>query len=474
MAHLSQDLSLEEVLVDHAFNKTYADFPPEVVLYCKLMIIDALGVSIPGACAPGCPEVIKLLRSWNAPASGSASLLVYGGRVTPPQAAFANSMMMHALDFDDTLDDSALHSFVNVLPAALAAAEACGQVSGKMLIEALVLGTDILCRISRAIPRPLSWIRTATCGSFGAAVAAGRIACQDQKQLHNALGVAYSQTSGNAQGLIEGQLVKRMQPGFAAQAGVLSAFLARSGITGSKAFLEGKYGYFNLYERSEYELKPVLDRLGVHYQMSDLSIKPYPCCRMTHSAVDGALELRALIHDRFNEIESIRISVSRMVKDMVGMPFSIGENPQVSAQFSIPYTVSEAMLHGDLFLESFENARITNESTRSLSQKIEVIEDPSLAVNDIYHMTMLARLSDGQVLEISKDVPLGNPMNPLGLDQVKKKFSKCVSYSGFKFHSDDLERLVESIEHLEELNDVSELVQRLLLSNDSGHENASS
>lgn len=465
MPQLYQNHSLEEVLIKHAFNTTYADFPPEVVSYCKLLLIDALGVSIPGASAPGCPEVLGLLSSWSCPAPDSASLLVDGGRVSPPQAAFANSMMMHALDFDDTLDDSALHCFVNVLPAALAAAEACRNASGKRLIEALVLGTDILCRISRAIPRPLSWIRTATCGSFGAAVAAGKIACRDKKQLHNALGVAYSQTSGNAQGLIEGQLVKRMQPGFAAQAGVLSAFLARSGITGSKKFLEGKYGYYNLYERSEYDREPVLDRLGEHYQVSDLSIKPYPCCRMTHSAIDGALDLRASIHDRFNEIESIQISVSRMVKDMVGMPFSIGENPQVSAQFSIPYTVSAAILHGDLFLDSFEDARIRDESVLRLSQKIEVIEDASLAVNDIYHMTMLTRLDDGQLLEIKKDVPLGNPRNPLGLEQVKTKFSKCVAYSGLPFESHHLESLIEPIENLEELNDVSELAQKLSLPN---------
>ena len=56
----------------------------------------------------------------------------------------ANSTMMHALDFDDTLDVSALHTFVNVLPAALAAAEDVGNISGRQLITALVVGVDII------------------------------------------------------------------------------------------------------------------------------------------------------------------------------------------------------------------------------------------------------------------------------------------------------------------------------------------
>ena len=137
-----------------------------------------------------------------------------------------------------------------------------GGVDGKTLITALVLGVDVINRISLAIRRPLSWIRTATCGSFGAAAAAGKILGLDRGQMQNALGVVYSQTSGNAQGLLEGRLIKRMQPGLAAQAGVLSAFLAREGITGSHEFLEGAYGFYNLYERGEYDPAPVTPGFG--------------------------------------------------------------------------------------------------------------------------------------------------------------------------------------------------------------------
>ena len=198
-------------------------------------------MALAGHNAPGCAAVAALVGSWGA-VSGGSTVLVHGFKTSPPLAALANSTLMHALDFDDTLDASALHTFVSVLPAALATAEAAGEVDGKRFIAALVLGTDIICRISFGIQRPLSWIRTSTCGSFGAATVAAKILGLDRDGVTNSLGIVYSQTSGNAQGLLEGKLVKRMQPGFAARAGVTAAFLARAGITGSREFLTGKYG----------------------------------------------------------------------------------------------------------------------------------------------------------------------------------------------------------------------------------------
>jgi len=271
------NLNLEYKLIDHITKVRYEDLPPEAVDCCKLLIMDALGVIFPGSLAPGCPEVAGLAQAWRS--ESGASILIHGDRTLPPFAALVNSTMMHALDFDDTLDASALHTFVNVLPAAMAAAETVGSIDGKRFMTALILGVDVICRLSMGIRRPLSWIRTATCGSFGAATTVGKILGLDHEQMTNALGVAYSQTSGNAQGLLEGRLVKRMQPGFAAQAGLTSAFLAERGITGSHEFLEGTYGFYNLYEQGEFIHEPIVENLGSHYTITDLSIKPYPCQR---------------------------------------------------------------------------------------------------------------------------------------------------------------------------------------------------
>ncbi len=452
-----QPAGLEGRLVDYLTETRYDGLPPGVVEHCKLLVLDSLGVALAGRNAPGCDAVAELIGGWGS-VSGGATVLLHGFKTAPPLAALANSTIMHSLDFDDTLDESALHTFVSVLPAALAAAETAGKVDGKQFITALVLGADTICRISLGIQRPLSWIRTATCGSFGAAAAAARVLGLDRDGIENALGVVYSQTSGNAQGLIEGRLVKRMQPGFAACSGVMSAFLAKAGITGGRRFLTGPYGFYNLYEQGDYHPEAVVDQLGRAFPVSELSIKPYPCCRMTHSSIDLALALREKIENRPDLIEDITVTASEMVKTMVGRPLEFGTNPQVDAQFSIPYTVSAALCRGDVFLNDFELSAVRDERVVALAGRVVVKINPELAPKDILCSRMRIRMKNGAVHEAATLAPLGNPAKAMTREQCVEKFRKCLAYSGLELDEPRIERLIRTVDHLDELGDVTELI----------------
>jgi 2-methylcitrate dehydratase PrpD len=454
------NLNLEYKLIDHITKVHYEDLPPEAVDYCKLLIMDALGVTFPGSKASGCPEVAGLAHAWGCE-SGS-SILIHGDKTLPPFAALVNSTMMHALDFDDTLDASALHTFINVLPAAMAAAENVGGVNGKRFMTALILGVDIICRLSMGISRPLSWIRTATCGSFGAAATVGKILGLNHEQMTNALGVAYSQTAGNAQGLLEGRLVKRMQPGFAAQAGLTSAFLAERGITGSHQFLEGTYGFYNLYEQGEFDCEPIVENLGSHYTITDLSIKPYPSCRMTHASIDAALELRGVIGSVVENIDQIKVKASKMVTEMVGKPFVIGTNPQVDAQFSIAYTVACALTRGDVFIGDFEPDAIHDTKVKALADRVKVSVNSDLLAKDILHSELVIIMKNGRTHRKTVNVPLGNPEKAMDSEQCTEKFRKCVAYSGLDFGNDKVEELLSMIDSLEDIQDINRMIALVL------------
>jgi 2-methylcitrate dehydratase PrpD len=449
---------IEEKLIEHIVNTSFSDFNAETVSSCKKLIIDSVGVMFPGSQAPGCPETAALARSW--PCTSGSSVLIHGFSTTPPMAAMVNSTMMHALDFDDTLDDSALHTCVTTLPAALSVAEKQDAVSGKDLIAAVCLGADIICRLSLAIDRPLSWIRTATCGGFGAAATAAKIMGLTGEQTWNALGIVYSQTSGNAQGLLEGRLAKRLQPGFAASAGVLAAYLARQGITGSHKFLTGKYGFYSLYEHGSYHPERILDRIEDHCTINDLSIKPYPSCRMTHSSIDAGIALRKYIN-AWEDIEKVEIAVSPMVAEMVGKPFHIGANPQVDAQFSIPYTISCAIIRGDVFLSDFETDQIYDLAVRKLAERVFVFADYTLPEKDIFQSNMTIKNADGQKLSEHVSMPRGNPQNPMSYEQCIEKFHKCIEYSGLSISSTDRDTVVSMIEDLEYVSSVSELISKI-------------
>jgi 2-methylcitrate dehydratase PrpD len=436
---------------------TFDRLPREVVEETKKFILDTIGVGLAGVREPGCKEVVDLVKAWSSNPAGS-SILFYKRKVSPPEAAFANSVLMHALDYDDTLDSSAIHTHVSSVPAALALAEIRQGTSGKDLIAAVTLGVDITCRIASAITTPLSWIRTATCGSFGAAAAAAKILNLDEKSILATLGIVYSQTAGNAQCLVDGGLVKRMQPGFSARSAVLSAALASRGITGATSIFEGEYGFYNLYERGKVIAERATEKLGEHFGVMDLSIKPYPCCRMTHAAIDAALELsRSHVVDP-DDIKEIEVSASKMVSEMVGAPFKIRENPQVDAQFSIPYTVAVALRNGSVLLSDFTAETIKGgASVLELARKVKVMVDPALTDKDISSLEMSVTMLNGQSITHKLDALKGSPLKPMSFDECAAKFNNCLEYAGRSALVENSDFIVDFIFNLEKRQDVSEI-----------------
>ena len=156
-------------------NWSYSSLPPSVVKRIKLFVLDTLGVIGAAADAPGIPEVNSLLLGWEG--AGPSTILIGKGRVAPPTAALANGAAAHALDFDDNHDPGRVHSYAVILPAALAAAEARGGVSGRELIAALATGVELQARLGLAAPNSMSkgWHPTTVMGALGAAAAAARV-----------------------------------------------------------------------------------------------------------------------------------------------------------------------------------------------------------------------------------------------------------------------------------------------------------
>lgn len=453
-------MSINQKLSAYIKQSSYDDLPPQVVEKAKYLILDTLGVGLAGWQAPGCREVTQIIPTWSQRDPQGATIIAHNLKTGPGDAAFANSTMMHALDFDDTLDSSALHTMVSVFPAALALGEVSG-VSGRQLLNATILGIDIICRLANAVTTPLSWIRTATCGSFGAAAAAAKILDLPLEQIQDTLGIVYSQTAGNAQCLVDGSLVKRMQPAFAARAGVFSALLAQTGITGASSPFTGQYGFFNLYEGGKAKTEKVTKALGQHFGLMDLSLKPYPSCRMTHGAIDAALALQKSHSIKSSEIKQVTVNTSTMVAEMVGNPFKLRTDPQVDAQFSIPYTVAVALKRGKPRLEDFSKELISDPETLELVKKISVIPTTNLHDNDISSVSIAITTQDEKIYTLSQDHLLGSPAAPMSADACLDKFNDCISFSG----RDDISRkspeIVDLVLHLEEVDNLQQLTTLL-------------
>jgi 2-methylcitrate dehydratase PrpD len=250
-----------------------------------------------------------------------------------------------------------------------------------------------------------------------------------------------------------------MQSGFAAQAGVLSALLAERGVTGVKDVLEGKFGFFALYKRNRYDRAALLAGLGHRFGSDALSLKPYPCCRGNHGAIEAALDLRASGIDA-EAISGVRVMLPPVALDLVGRDFDPGDNPVVAAQFSAQFTVATAFVHGRVGVEAFRAAAIADPRVGALLRRVSVVrgEDTGDAFGPA---SVEVRTSDGQVHRRTVEVLRGHPDRPLTDDEVMEKFTICAGLAPTPLAKQGVVALAEAVAALEGVGDVSDLTREL-------------
>ena len=184
-----------------------------------------------------------------------------------PNAAFANAMLCHGLDFDDTHSDSVAHVSTVVVPAAARCSPRRAARAAASSWPPIVAGNEIATRVGMAAPGAFhkrGFHPTAICGIFGATAAAARLGGLDagrgdERARHRRLAwpPASSPTSTTA------TPTKPIHPAWAAHGALLAARLAEHGAEGPPGVLEGTFGLYHAFvDEREIDLEPQLADLG--------------------------------------------------------------------------------------------------------------------------------------------------------------------------------------------------------------------
>ena len=455
-------MSAELELARFAFNTKYQDLTEEVIKATKRDIFDTIGVGLGGSSAAGIGEVVGYVKEMGG--KESSTILAYGTKVPPANAALVNGSMCHALDYDDTHDRAVLHTGVAVVPAAFAVAEHIGGISGKDLITSVTSGIEIHCRLGLATKLWIGWMLTPLYGYFGAATAAGKLLGLDEEGLLNAWGIAYSQAAGNTEMIVSGGLTKRLQAGFAASGGVLAGLLAQKGISGAENSFEGKAGIFNLYQRGEYEAAALTDALGKRFEVTNLSFKPYPCCRFNHSSIIAALEIAYKYNIQPEQIEEVRVGVNSAGYVINCEPIDVKRKPRklVDAQFSIPYAVACALVRKRVNLVDFSEELIKDPVVLKVASRVYPFIDPEIekeAGRGIAPSRVEVRTNAGEVYSAKVDLPKGHPGNPMTDEEFETKFKSCAFSAGKGVSSKVVSNLIDMLNNLEQVDDIRQVTK---------------
>jgi 2-methylcitrate dehydratase PrpD len=250
----------------------------------------------------------------------------------------------------------------------------------------------------------------------------------NERALVNAQGIALSMASGSLQFLEDGAWNKRLHPGWAAQAGITAAALAREGFHGASDPYDGRFGIFNSYlgcgpRTAELDFSLASAGLGETWELMATAIKPFPTCHFTHGAIDAALELRDEVGEP-GGIESILVKVPEGVHKTICEPEDKKFRPQndYDAKFSVQFLVAAALVRGQLTLAELEPDALGDEAILSLARRIKYADDPDSPFPAAYSGEVLIKTRDGREFLHREHINRGAANRPLSNGEIVQKW----------------------------------------------------
>jgi 2-methylcitrate dehydratase PrpD len=434
----------------------YEDLPPEVIALCKRSLLDTIVVGRRGAEAHEARVTAEGSLRFLPESAGLSTLWGMARKATPALAARINGTSSHALELDDF--GGCGHSGACVVPAVCALADATGA-DGRSVLRAVAAGYDVAARILDGAGgyRPHNdrgWHSTGTCGTFGAAMAAAVMLGLDAERATWALGIAGSLAGGTWAFLGDGATTKRFHPGMAAESGVNAACLAAAGMTGPTDILEARYGgFYNMFCGAEARPDEAVAGLGDNFRIAGTGIKIYACCRGLHSPIEALLDVVVPRKLRAEDVAAIIVhGAPRTVRQ-----FSKRQIDSVlDGQFSLPYSMAVAVLHGEATLAQFSPPQADDPRVQSLMDRVEVRGDVDLAPYE--EPTVEVRLASGESIRSHVPVSKGTFSRPVPAEELARKHDTVGGpVMGAKLGA--LRHALHGLEHIGDFRQVSALLE---------------
>ena len=350
--------------------------------------------------------------------SAQATVLGRSEKLDMGSAALVNGITSHTFDFDDTHLKTIIHPAGPVASAVLALAEQRG-LAGRDVIDALVLGIDVACRVGNTMypdHYDRGWHITGSTGMLGAAAACARLLRLDAQQTAMALGIAASQPVGLREQF--GTMTKPFHPGGAARAGLMSALLASQGFTASAKALEAPRGFIQV-ASDKRAWNEITDELGQRFEISFNTYKPFACGIVIHPSIDACAQLRER-GVQPEQVERIDLRVHSLVLELTGK-----KEPQdgLQGKFSVYHGCAAGLIYGRAGEEEFSDDVVRDPLVVATRNKVQAVVDETI---DEAEVKVSALLKNGQRIDVHVEHAIGSLQKPLSDAQLQAKFEALV------------------------------------------------
>jgi len=427
----------------------------------KLALLDTFGVALAGAAEDSSKIAAGIARREGA--TGQAAVIGHGWRGSASFAAFVNGVSGHAHDYDASATVKTTgHPLVCVVPAALAVAEEV-QASGQELLEAIIVGFEIVSRMGRSAggDRGDHYTRgfhgSSVFGVFGATAAASRLLGLDLDAACRAFGIAASGPKGVR--VNYGTMTKPLHAGEASRAGVIAALLAKDGFTAATDAIEARLGWASAVIADSFDPSKLTTDLGDVLAIEQgVNFKRFPSCGATHAPIRATLRVMSENGLRPEDIEEMEISILQDVLAKT-LTFAWPTSP-LEGKFCAPYVVAAAWADGRVGVDTFTDAKLRQLDVYRDRVKIRKLEGRP-------PVTVRARTLDGREFNCQEpgnyfDDEVGGralSLSDLSEEELRQKFRENVAIAQPPERAD---ALIEQLDDLESASSLQKLTDLLL------------
>jgi 2-methylcitrate dehydratase PrpD len=445
-------------LADFLAATRFADLPTEAIDAAKIFVLDLIG------CALGAQRTdeVRIAAEVTRQLGGTPDCSVLGldFKTSCQNAAYLNGISSHVIELDDTHRSSITHVGAPVIPAALAMAER-DKADGTTFLASVVVGYEACLRVANAV-QPSHWRRgflsMGTCGTFGAAAAAGHLRGLDATRLRDALGLSGIQAAGlNSSIYGEGDMGKRLCPGHAAATGILSVLYAEKGFTGSRNIFEQRKGFCESFA-DEYDVSRITADLGTAWEINRTSLKPYSCCRYNHASIDALLDILKTESVSVADIAEVKVRTYDIA--VTNRPHRTHPKTLFDAQMSIPFCLAVVAYKGAAGEAAFTEDVISDRALQSFAQKVVVEADPhmSQAFPREWPAETQVKLMDGRRFVRHVAHPKGEPEAPMSGIEIENKFRELADVA---ITSSAADRVIAAVWDLDRHKDIGQVLDAI-------------
>ncbi len=457
---------ITRALIKYGLELRYEDIPEDVIREAKLRVLDSIGVALPAYFSEPVHVLRQILARLYCTSEYCTPFLLSDRCVPLDWAALASSLMVRYLDFNDTyLSKEPLHPSDMIGGLLIVASHV--HASGKEFLTSVVLAYEIGCRLCDCGSLRLhgwdhvNYILVAT------TVAAGRLLGLDERRLAEALAIACVSHASMRQTRV-GELShwKAVATADAVRHAVYACMLARHGMTGPDKPFTGEMAFIRQLLSGEFDPKPILEleNMPKPAKAKQTIIKHFPVEIHSQTAVEAAQEIRARLGPlRAEDIDEIEIGTFKTGYDIIVKdPEKWDPKTKETADHSLPWITATALLYGEVWLEHYEPERIRDPAVLSLLKRTRVYVDPDIdrLYPEAIPNKVRVRLRDGREECVRVDYPKGHPRNPMTVEDVRQKFVRLTKPY---LTRDRIEKIVQEVLRLEDIEDVSTLLKTLAL-----------